>query len=435
MKIAFCITNRNRTQHLKQTLPKNLADNPSSVFVVLDYNTEDDLLEYLWSAHRDFLESGRLVVYHYFDAPKFRMAHAKNMAHRLGIREGADVLVNLDADNMTGPGFEGFIVDKLAGRGDAFLWSSMVKGVMTRGINGRIAVTRQQFLRAGGYDQKFDAWGSDDKDFNIRLRMLGYEGIEIDPKYLLAVAHNDRMRFKDYPQAGLLSDEYFRIPRGSIKRPIANAGWFGCGTVYRNFDFTVPIRVDPPTRVFGIGMHKTATTSLGQALTSLGYNTWHWTSAHAAKAIWRGMNQDGFSDLLEGYDALCDLPIPLLYERLDRSYPGSKFVLTIREGHRWLEATRRHFDPNWNRWCTGWDQDPFTHRIHQILYGRKTFDSDVMLARYRAHNAAVIDYFRGRPHDLLVLDMEKSTQWDDLCGFLRRPIPDELYPRVNGTGN
>ena len=47
MKIVFCITCKNRAFHLKQTLPKNLAGNPKSMFVVLDYGTQDDLLIYL----------------------------------------------------------------------------------------------------------------------------------------------------------------------------------------------------------------------------------------------------------------------------------------------------------------------------------------------------------------------------------------------------
>ena len=41
------------------------------------------------------------------------MAHAKNMAHRLGIIEGADILCNLDADNFTGPGFASYIAEQM----------------------------------------------------------------------------------------------------------------------------------------------------------------------------------------------------------------------------------------------------------------------------------------------------------------------------------
>src|SRR5215469_11906059 len=126
MTIAFCTTCKNRTSHLRQTLPSNLADNadyPDCKFVVLDYNSRDDLLDYLVAHHARDIASGRLVVYSMpppggVEIP-FRMAHAKNMAHRCGILEGATILVNLDADNFTGPGFAGYVAEEMAP--DAFL--------------------------------------------------------------------------------------------------------------------------------------------------------------------------------------------------------------------------------------------------------------------------------------------------------------------------
>src|SRR5580692_6905946 len=98
MKIAFCTTCRGRVQHLKLTLPQNLLDNPEALFIVVDYGSPDDLLSFLSS-----IENERLIVYS-LKSDCFRMAHAKNVAHRIAIRAGADVLVNLDADNYTGKG-------------------------------------------------------------------------------------------------------------------------------------------------------------------------------------------------------------------------------------------------------------------------------------------------------------------------------------------
>ena len=86
----------------------------------------------------------KLVVYRCPDAGRFKMAHAKNMAHRLGIMEGADILVNLDADNFTGPDFASYVNDKFQEQ-EIFLWSKMIQeGPLRtpRGISGRIAVTR-----------------------------------------------------------------------------------------------------------------------------------------------------------------------------------------------------------------------------------------------------------------------------------------------------
>ena len=109
MSIIFCTTVKNRTEHLRQTLPKNLRDNPKSKFLVLNYNTEDDLLDYLFSEHEAEIRSGRLIVYSELTEPKFHVANAKNIAARCAILEGADILITLDADNFTETGFEDYI--------------------------------------------------------------------------------------------------------------------------------------------------------------------------------------------------------------------------------------------------------------------------------------------------------------------------------------
>jgi hypothetical protein len=432
--IAFCTTCKGRVQHIERTLPANLRDNPgpNSKFVVVDYNSPDHLLGYLAASDRKELESGKLVVYSYRngDGP-FRMAHAKNMAHRCGMLEGADILVNLDADNFTGPGFEDYIVEQFK-EADVYLWAKMIKdgqGRLPKGISGRIAVSKHAFLNVGGYDEKYDTWGPDDKDFTARLRRLGYEPWKIDPVFLDAIMHNDKMRFKEYRhvQVNNYEDE-FELLEGA-ETTIANFGNFGCGTVYRNFDFDNPIELEPlPTRIFGIGMHKTATTSLSAALRLLGFDSAHWTSAHWAKRVWRELSASGRSDAIERHYAMSDLPFTFLFRELDRAYPGSKFILTTRDEGKWIDSVRRHWSAEFNPYRAHWDEDPFTHKAHKLLYGQKGFNEELFLNRFRRHNAEVLAYFKYRPSDLLVMDME-TAGWPELCGFLNRPAPAVPYPR------
>jgi hypothetical protein len=177
-------------------------------------------------------------------------------------------------------------------------------------------------------------------------------------------------------------------------------------------------------------MHKTATTSLHESLQILGYDSEHWKSAHWAKAIWTEMKAEGRSSTLERHYALCDLPITILYKELDKAYPGSKFILTIRDENKWIESVRRHWDYDLNQFRRVWDADPFSHFIHKQIYGQKNFDAEIFLARYRRHNAEVIEYFKSRPDDLLVFN---SNNWPKLCQFLKRPIPDVPYPLRNGS--
>jgi Sulfotransferase domain len=438
MKIAFCITCKDRLDHIRRTLPRNLADNPSALFVLLDYNSPDQLASYLQTEHAAAIDAGQLVVYHFPAQWPFRMAHAKNMAHRLGMREGADVLVNLDADNFTGPNFAAYVAAQFVEHGpNAFLWAKMIQHGperTARGISGRIVVTAEAFIKAGGYHEVFKTWSPDDKDFNARLRRLGYTPIEIDRQYLNCITHTEKMRFKEYREAGEPGayDNFEQV--NDSDNTVVNFGAIGLGTVFKNFG-PVPVTIEPiPTRVFGIGMHKTATTSLHTALQYLGIDSAHWKSAHWAKAIWEEMNAWGRSLTLERYYAVSDLPLALLYQQLDAAYPGSKFILTTRTEHRWIASVKNHWSHEHNKFRADWTHDPFTHRVHKLLYGQKGFDAEIFAARFRRHNSEVAEYFKDRPDDLLVMDMDQQgAGWPALCAFLKRPIPDVAYPQAFTT--
>jgi hypothetical protein len=433
-KVAFCITCKGRLEHLKQTLPANLNGNPYALFVVLDYNSKDGLAEWFHNEMADRLRFLRLVYYRFAEPGPFRMAHAKNLAHRLAMREGAGILVNVDADNYVGDGFDKYVLREMSGP-DVFLWSRMIKdgaNRLPRGISGRIAVTAEQFRIIGGYDERYATWSPDDKDFHQRLLKLEFAGKEIDPRYLQAILHNDRVRFKEYShaEAAATPEEFELTGRGHVR--IVNGGRTGCGVVYRNFS-PEPISIDPlPARVFGIGMHKTGTTSLKRALDMVGYPCAHWPSAHWAKNVWSDVSGAGNSALLERHLAACDLPITMLFRELDHAYPGSKFILTVRDERDWLRSVRGHFSPA-NPFFQDWDHDPWTHRAHLLLYGRKKFDEEVFLKRYRQHNTEVREYFRRRPGDLLEIDLGADHGWHELCGFLRCQIPDAKFPWENAT--
>jgi hypothetical protein len=439
MTVGFAITCRGRAPHIKQTLPQNLADNPDAKFILLDYSSPDDLASYVQSAHARDIERGRLTVYSLLGENKFAMARAKNLAHRCAMREGCDILCNLDADNRTGLGFARYVQEifdqasydrQMFSCPNIFLWARMIQGKMKRGVSGRIAMTSRAFLLAGGYDERYADWGPDDKDMTERLERFGVLPVEIDMQYLDAIHHKDKLRFREYPHArpapGVTSHECY-VPNA---RTIVNFGNFGCGTVYRNFDFATPIELRPlPTRIFGIGMQKTATTSLDAALKILGFDSAHWLDGKWAVAILREMRERGASPTLEQHYAVCDLPIAILYKELDRAYPGSKFILTVRDEVDWLVSARDHWSYEHNKFRPDWDAWPAADLIHRATYGRKTFDPIVFLERYRRHNAEVREYFKKRPAHFLEMDMSKGAGWKELCPFVERPIPNEGYPK------
>jgi hypothetical protein len=437
--IVYATTCKGRSEHVKQTLPQNLADNPGpdSKFVLLDYNSQDGLDEWLKATQMDAIRSGKLVTY-FFPAPgAFKIAHAKNMAARCGLLEGADILVTLDADNFTGPNFDQFITKNLPQLGGFLCPDFGAIKVMpwgkegdrdpnrrpVRGFHGRLAIRAQDFIKMGGYDENYQMWGSEDIDMLGRLHRMNYTARHIDVCYLHPIPHGSDVRFKEYPEAKQFEGKWNMRQIDQRTETVVNYGKIGCGVVYRNFD-PQPITLAPlPTRVFGIGLHKTGTTSLHRAFQILGYDSLHWGSGEAP-LIWQEVNSAGRSKTLEKFYSACDLPIPLLYQQLDQAYPNSKFVLTIRSEEKWLTSVQRLWDSKYNPTRWEWDIWPISNQLHTALYGRPGFDAQTMLATYRRHNNEVQEYFKGCDN-LLVLNLESGRDilWEVLCDFLGEPIP------------
>lgn len=162
-------------------------------------------------------------------------------------------------------------------------------------------------------------------------------------------------------------------------------------------------------KVFGIGCGRTGTKSLARAFDALGYKAVHCTDP----------GQVFF------YDALTDVPIAARYRELDVMYPGSKFVLTVRDPDTWKRswvAHRRRIQDTFMSfefmWC----------RVK--LYRTLEIDPEVAANAVADHNEAVKVYFAGRS-DLLVMDITKGDGWPQLCAFLNKPVPDTVFPWEN----
>ena len=179
-------------------------------------------------------------------------------------------------------------------------------------------------------------------------------------------------------------------------------------------------------KVLGIGLGRTGTTSLARALQTLGYRTKHCPEFY--------LGVDGelviSPDDVKEFQALTDEPTILVFKDVDREYPGSKFILTIREMESWLAS----IENNGNALSEFRQQYPAVPVLLNVLYGSSTFDRYAYSEAYHRHVVAVAEYFADRPEDLLVMDICSGDGWEKLCPFLGRPIPDGLFPRENVFG-
>lgn len=199
-KISFCITCMDRLPHLKKTLRKNIRDNgdyPKIEFVLLDYNSSDGLQEWIFKNFKAELASGRLIYYQTKEPQHFHMAKAKNIAHRLA---SGDVVCNLDADNYTGKDFSFFINSTMQSSFDIIgIHKKDEKGDQdfVKGCGGRIFLSKNNFLKLGGYNEDFIGWGYEDDDFKMRADILGLKEVLIPHFFLFAIPHSHFLREKN----------------------------------------------------------------------------------------------------------------------------------------------------------------------------------------------------------------------------------------------
>jgi hypothetical protein len=166
-------------------------------------------------------------------------------------------------------------------------------------------------------------------------------------------------------------------------------------------------------KVFCIGLGKTGTTSLKEALRILGYRLVR------LPLDWRGITD--FDAALPGVSAA-------MFPELDAAYPGSKFILTVRDVDGWLKSIERDMGLK-----QGVDREKREERkkVLTMKYGRSTFDREAFRSAFHEHEAKARKYFENRPGALLVLNVTTSAGWGPLCDFLGVPVPEEPFPNVN----
>lgn len=183
-------------------------------------------------------------------------------------------------------------------------------------------------------------------------------------------------------------------------------------------------KIEPMTKIFGIGLGKTGTTSLTDALKILGYAVYHWPCK--PKYIRRLLDGDFRLHDLEEYDVILDCWPLIHWQQLDRWYPDAKWILTIREEESWLESNRFHMD----RSPMTPERAKFAKEYYRIaLYGTYVFNRDQWRDRYRLHNKAIREHFGER---LLEMNIVAGDGWPELCEYLGHEIPvDQPFPYSN----
>jgi hypothetical protein len=175
-------------------------------------------------------------------------------------------------------------------------------------------------------------------------------------------------------------------------------------------------------KIFGIGLNKTGTTTLAECLQVLGYQHTSYSLEFLKQFVLR-QNMTEIFKVADKYDSFEDWPWPLMYQQLDKQYPGSKFILTERSSSQaWLTSLEKYSM-----------RTPIIHHARKLAYGYSYPHKhrDYFLNFYKQHNQNVKEYFKHRPNHLLVVSWERGDGWKQLCTFLDKPIPGISFPHAN----
>jgi GT2 family glycosyltransferase len=199
--ISFCIVCMNRLHQLKQTLLKNIEDNSdyeNLEFILLDYNSQDGMADWVKDNFSEYIQTGRLIYYHTPEPQSFSHSHSKNIAFKLA---QGNIVCNINADHYTGSGYANYINEQFKTDSNIVLttidYHRTQKGYSpSKDVFGKVCVKKSDFLRIHGFDESMKGYGFEDYDFVNRLEMMGVRREFIkDPSFLKFIAHPEEERY------------------------------------------------------------------------------------------------------------------------------------------------------------------------------------------------------------------------------------------------
>lgn len=151
-----------------------------------DYNSGDDLEEWVKYNLSEHIKSGLFSFYKTFEPEFFRRSHSRNMVFRLAKGE---LLCNVDADNYTGLSFSIYLRNQFAANLEQvfFCAGAQFDSISCSDIGGRICVSSADFQTVGGYDESMSNYVVEDFDLINSLELLKFKKVIIDKKEHLNV--------------------------------------------------------------------------------------------------------------------------------------------------------------------------------------------------------------------------------------------------------
>lgn len=202
-------------------------------------------------------------------------------------------------------------------------------------------------------------------------------------------------------------------------------------------------------KYFCIGSNKTGTTSIKKAFEELHFKV---GKQRTAELMQRDIFAQDFEPLIEyckSAQVFQDVPFSQneVYKKLDAAFPNSKFILTIRDsGEQWYNSMVKFHSkifgkgnvPTWEvlkktRYIyRGWSYENKKH-VYGLTEQDDPYDKTKLINYYDTRNQAIINYFKDRPDDLLVINLSEKGAYQKFCAFIGLKSNKTDFPWENKT--
>ena len=181
----------NRTYDLKKTLPLVIQaanQSPPVEIVVVNYNSQDDLDDYM-DYMLDDLHDGdchSLIYKKYTARDTYHMAHAQNLSM---LAASGEYVINSAADVV--PSINYFsTIRELLSPGDIIWMMSTRYGIPV--------IRKDEFVAAGGHDERLEFYGKCDRDLHSRLHRRGGKFIKYPSDILTVIPTARDQKHRNY---------------------------------------------------------------------------------------------------------------------------------------------------------------------------------------------------------------------------------------------
>ena len=200
-------------------------------------------------------------------------------------------------------------------------------------------------------------------------------------------------------------------------------------------------------KVFVIGFNKTGTTTLKRTLMLWGFKIGNQRIASMMLEDYHLKRYERILSLVETADVFQDIPFskPDLFRELDKQFPNSKFILSVRDSEdQWFNSLLNFHS---KKVGTKPPKEKDLAKVDNIYKGFLLdamkiswnypkiglYDEHYYKQIYSKHIEDVREYFKSRPDDLIEINVSRKNDFKTLVSFLNIETKMEGFPWVNKT--